>query len=322
MITQETRGLVLDLNNEDYHIDREFISSTGLKLLKETCPSTYKCYYIDNQERKTSFSKSTGSASHTSLLEGYKFNNEYYVALDKVDHPEALKTTEDIKVVLKAAGLKVSGKKDDLIERARDLDDVVFWDDLTKAHYAANVGKICISVDQMEIVQGINKSIQNNSKAMELLSTSKKEVSLFGKGSIYPNILKKVRFDLLGDTWFGDFKTAKSASEEYFQNSTYKFYYDLQFAMYADLFEEEYGQYPDIWVIVAETVPPFNVSTFQVGEDVLYYGPKRYKDSLETLDECRFSGQWPDYQGSKKAFTLKYPGWAYRKLENQYGEME
>jgi len=332
MITSETRGLIYGLDNEEYHDDRHFISSSCGKLILEKSPADYKYKYIDKNPSKSTASKSTGSASHSHLLENFKFWNEYYVGLSKHTFiPGALYKAEDMKELLGASGLKKSGKKEDLLKRIKDNFSgssragslLESWNELSSRHDRANYGKLCISPDQMEIIDGINDSIGRNSRAMEILGASKKEVSIFGQGSIYPELLKKGRFDILPDDGFHDFKTAKIASLEYFQKSVTNFNYDLQFAWYADLYREHFGRWPkEICAIVAETEPPYNVSVFDVDEDIMYYGQCKYEDAMERIANCMKWNFWPDYQGSDKSIKLNYNGWQYRQLEERYGSME
>lgn len=73
-----------------------------------------------------------GKALHKRLLEGREaFDAAFCARPDTADHPEALRTADDIKSRLRDLGEKVGGTKDELMERLRVADPgAVFWCEL------------------------------------------------------------------------------------------------------------------------------------------------------------------------------------------------
>lgn len=71
-------GLNNEISNEDYHADREYISSSGLKLMNK-CPREFYKKYIkgEEDEQKSSASLTFGSYVHSIILEPELVEEEY-----------------------------------------------------------------------------------------------------------------------------------------------------------------------------------------------------------------------------------------------------
>lgn len=95
-------GIFYNEENEVYHSDNGFISSSALKLLLDD-PIKYKAKYIDKtikSEQKDAFD--VGNAFHTALLEPHKFEAEYckFEGHKKGKKWEAFKEENKGKVIL------------------------------------------------------------------------------------------------------------------------------------------------------------------------------------------------------------------------------
>jgi hypothetical protein len=70
-------GIIRDLPNKDYHGDREYLSSSGLKLLLKDPKEFHKKYILNQDERKESNAFDEGSYAHSLILEPHKIEEEY-----------------------------------------------------------------------------------------------------------------------------------------------------------------------------------------------------------------------------------------------------
>jgi hypothetical protein len=79
------------------------------------------------------------------------------------------------------------------------------------------------------------------------------------------------------------------------------FYFDGMRAMGLDV---------DVAILIAaESTPPFDVVTYELGDDALGYGRSVYRDCLKTLKRCRAKNEWPGVgRGGPRMFEL--PPWA------------
>lgn len=68
-----------EISNEDYHGDREYVSSSGLKLVKKDPREYHKRYILGISEYKTSEALVFGTLCHTLLLEPEKYEEEYAI---------------------------------------------------------------------------------------------------------------------------------------------------------------------------------------------------------------------------------------------------
>lgn len=70
------QGLNLDVTNEEYHSDRAFLSSSGLKKLLDEPEMFYRIYIKNEKLLKESEALKVGTAIHTKILEPEKFDKE------------------------------------------------------------------------------------------------------------------------------------------------------------------------------------------------------------------------------------------------------
>lgn len=70
-------GINGDVSNKDYHDDREYISSSGLKLLLKDPKEFHKKYILGEAENKNSSAFEEGSYAHSLILEPEKVESEY-----------------------------------------------------------------------------------------------------------------------------------------------------------------------------------------------------------------------------------------------------
>ena len=123
-----------ELSNEDYHAG-DGVSSTVLKELIKRSPAHCRAL-MDGLRSKTSNAMNLGTVVHTAVLEPHRFWDQYWVAPERSEYPDALETTEEYRAAAERFGIDLQGKSSKeeirpLLEAASS--DLVFWEDLVAA---------------------------------------------------------------------------------------------------------------------------------------------------------------------------------------------
>lgn len=113
-------GVYFDLPEAEYHA-AEGLSSSGIKRLMGSTMDFWAGSWMnpDKEEDDTeSFARMLGKAHHVALLEAKTFGDRYCLDVVPEDAPEGtLRTALELKARCKEIGLKVTGTKDELVER-------------------------------------------------------------------------------------------------------------------------------------------------------------------------------------------------------------
>jgi hypothetical protein len=106
-----------------------------------------------------------------------------------------------------------------------------------------------------------------------------------------------------------DIKTAQSASPGAFGRAVGDYGYDLQAAIYSDVY--------DCGVIfcVVESTPPHGCALYELEADVVERARQAYKCAAIVWQECVESGEWPGYRTEVTSIT--YRGW-HRQLREEF----
>lgn len=105
-----------------------------------------------------------------------------------------------------------------------------------------------------------------------------------------------------------DLKTAADASPRGFSRAAANFCYHLQAALYTDLLYTVTGQNYDFIFLVVENESPHGVALYQLEDDAIEAGRRRYQAALETYRHCLNTDQWPCY--ATEVLSLELPRWA------------
>jgi len=79
MAKKLTDGFNKDFDNAEYHGDREYISSSGLKLILKNPREYYRKYVLNEQDNQNVAALSIGSYAHTRILEPHLVEKEYAI---------------------------------------------------------------------------------------------------------------------------------------------------------------------------------------------------------------------------------------------------
>lgn len=155
------------------------------------------------KEPLDSAAKMLGTVCHKVLLEGLEaYEAEFCPKPDKKEHPDALDTADDLKAYCAEHGLKVSGKKDELIDRVLAHNPrAKIWDVFCEGIIA---GRTPIGFDMHAQALLLDKYVRENPDYSKLLSGGLSEVSIFWEED---GVRYKSRIDYLRPTAVVDVKT-------------------------------------------------------------------------------------------------------------------
>ena len=260
--------------------EKEYNAAEGIRRsdlwLMNDSPQKFR-WHMDNPEDESKKSPSLifGSAAHKYVLEKSDFDNEYVIA------PEINRLTK-------------AGKED--------------W----AQFLADNVGKTVITQKDFDLIWEMDTALLKCSLAIEML-TGQHEVPVFWtdrdtgeKCKCKADVLKKM------DGCFAvvDYKTARDAGTEKFNNAMFRLGYHVQAAMYTEGIQMSLGldYRPDFYFVVQEKDAPYAVNVVQVSEDVMRFGDTIYHELLGKYHECRTADIWPGYVVDVPNETT-LPGW-------------
>lgn len=253
-----------ELSSEQYHGDREYISSSGLKLLL-TSPKEFHDRYVLNLESGTKSSPALiqGCHLHSSILEPEKVDVEYSV------FPGSIKRGKDWEKFLIENDNKVI---------------------LTQAQ-AALTDRLVKNFNTAEVV--INKGgFTEPVKIASFYAGGVAEESVMGE---LDGVKVKVRFDYRKNfETFGSINDLKTTSEyinslDKVKEICEKMHYDLSASLYIDMAEKAFGVPHDFYFTFLSKADG-TVKIFRASKEFLEKGRLKYKRALELLKSARKTG--------------------------------
>lgn len=315
-------GVYAGISNSEYH-GGPGISKSGLDIINRS-PAHF--YHAQNSERKPSTpDQQIGTLTHSLVLEPETFWDEYARPFNAAQFPDALVTNDDVKARLKDLNEKVSGRKDDLIERLRAADpEAIFLDDCRAEHERENDGKTLITEDQLATAEAMRDAINAHPKAGKLFTDGQAELSVYWTDD-ETGVLCRCRPDYLrNDGVVVDLKTALDASEDAFPRSVEKWRYHVQAAFYLDGLRAAKAAGADIaepraFVFVAvEKTAPYAVGVYVIDAEAIEIGRREYRQDLARYAECLSAEHWPAY--SDRIEPISLPEWRLRREAFEQGD--
>ena len=252
--------------NEQYHADTSSISKSGLDQINKT-PRHYQYRYLDGNKTKPTKPMIFGSAFHSYILEREKFNDEFVI----IPH---------------FVGTGSRDKKQKF--------------ELENSH------KTIITMDDMKIIMGMDKSIQEHPTASKLINQRGIVEKMFNWHDTTTGANCKCKPDKIIDKFILDLKSTDDASPIGFKFSAKKFRYHVQSAMYFDGLQANNVETKTMIFIAVEKTAPYLVGLYFYELDEMAEGRREYKENLKTYVDCLESGVWPGY--SEKIVPLELPG--------------
>lgn len=175
-----------------------------------------------------------------------------------------------------------------------------------KAAFAEeNAGKIILTSEAAEAVEGMAAGIKRNKGAMLLLeSATDREVSIFWDGM-------KARLDAVCALGVEDIKTTKGASLWDFGKSLHTFGYHIQAAHYLEAAAVAGLPADDFYIIAVENVAPYECALYKTGHASLEVGARELARLRDLYNSCRESGEYPGY--SPEPVEINIPAWAMKE---------
>lgn len=183
---------------------------------------------------------------------------------------------------------------------------------------AAQEGKDLISREDADNIQMMAAAIWVHPQAKEILEGSEHEISGYWYDSIYPNLLCKMRIDVLstGKGILADIKTTEDARSGRFQNLAFNMGYHIQAGWYCEGASLITGvPHNDFYFIVVEREAPYGVNVYKADPELMVHGLREARGAVDTYIKCLEKDEWPCYPPD--LLTLKLPGWVRRKEVTQ-----
>lgn len=260
------KGFNEKCSNEAYHLDREYKSSSALKLIIKDPRAYYKQYVLNEPQTFNSDALAIGSYAHTRVLEPH---------LEEVEY--ALWT-----------GSRRSG----------DL-----WKEFKAKAESEN--KTIITASQKSLVDNMCRQYEEASVKLGCIDTEKEVMisSFFTDGEAEETLCGeidgykvKTRFDYrkVEDGVFAsinDLKTTASpiGSREEVEEICSYWGYDVSAALYADLATQETGIKHDFYFIFMSK-KTMECKIFKASEAMLERGRATYKEAIKRLKEAEATG--------------------------------
>lgn len=157
-------------------------------------------------------------------------------------------------------------------------------------------------------------SIRNSTTVAEILRAGRSQVAVQDDLDVDGSpVQAKCLIDWVSDEFavLADLKTTGDASEDTFRCHVVNMGYDVQAAMYVDLWKAATGEeLPFLW-IVTESEEPHATALYQASKDSLARGRAILQARLRKYALCLAANRWDSYPTSP--VTLEPPTWAMMK---------
>ena len=258
--------------NEEYHSKKEYISASGLKMIKKS-----PLHFME-EERKTTEAMEFGSAYHTFILEPELFENEYYIFDDSA-----------IYSVLLGEGYKSPRSTKQYKEWAENNERL-------------SNGRISIDQSTYQMLGDMKNRLLRHRYVRSLISNGEPEMSVYVDAEIFngQKIKIKIRPDYKKDDKriISDLKTTSGASIYDFPRNAADFDYHIQASLYSDIMSEIEGKGLgwSFFFIAQEKAKPYAFNIFESSPQFISQGRYEYEQLLMLYAWCKENDTWPDYQ--------------------------
>jgi len=237
-------GIYFNMPEAEYHalpyFSRSFAEEVNFDLEEAQ-------YRLNNPVEQTD-AMALGTAIHSMFLEEETFNNLYVKApcFEDYSDKKILKTSEDLAEFLVSVGERKTGRKEELVARAKPFLDpryFVIWDEEV-ANFNKKVdreGKRVLSETEFATMQGLRESFAKRNEIKEILAEGYSEVTIIWKDE-ETDIMCKCRLDRIRPEAIGEIKSfsvknKKKSLFEYLFKEIVNNSYNLQFAVYQEAVE-------------------------------------------------------------------------------------
>lgn len=182
---------------------------------------------------------------------------------------------------------------------------------------AALNGQEVIAREQYDKGLRICEAVHDNYVFQQLAKDCVREVTLFGELEGVPC---KSRLDLAGDPGIIDIKGTRSCAPKQFGRSFCDLSYGFQMAFYREMYYQNVGFRPPVYIIAVETDDDFDCCAYEVPDQLLDDNLTRVKLALRDYKTAKAYNRWPGVdRGAKGALPLWVPNWAMSEDETDDG---
>lgn len=300
----------------DYYKDLA-LSYSGLKEFAIS-PAHYQAYIKMPKEQTAAMR--LGTLTHLALLEPEVYAHKFVVAPEPKDYPSALKTLDDLKLKCKELGLTVSGTKDALTTRLKEVGrDLTFWDDIVAQHTG---GKELLTPDDRDLIEGMVDAIQSHSVAFWLFTGGEAEKAFKWTDPLTSLVMKcKPDYLKVDQEYISDLKTVqpdKLNSRMSIERHVYDSKYHWQSGIYCRgislCIQKSLNRFAHVFVGNKPTVYQRGklthvVRVFMLDDAALEKAEIEYQPYLESFAKCVERDEWPCFP--EEAETISLPTWAW-----------
>lgn len=247
--------------NAEYHASPR-LSKSKLDLI-DKAPALYKYRIIDGNKRPETPALAAGTAVHMFCFEPHLLASHYWVLDD------AAKIAE------------IGGAK----PRATSAYKLWYAEQLE-----ANAGKISLDADDLQTYQGMQRSFQSHPIIAEYLAQPHTTEHILD-GEIL-GVEVQIKTDALGTGWIIDLKTTEDATEYAVTRSIKKYRYDVQDALYAEIYRQNFGTWPRFIFAFVEKTAPYLCELYELSEFDREQAHEKYRDNIRTYIDCMQTGDW------------------------------
>ena len=155
-------------------------------------------------------------------------------------------------------------------------------------------------------------NVLKSPKIQNMLSKGQSEISIF---QTVDGIPMKARLDFLDDVprFSIDIKSCRDCSPSFFGRDFINFKYDIKFGFYQKMIELEFGVNVPMLALACETTDECDYVPYNIPQEVLDIGYKKFLKLLSTWKECNEKNEWPTM--SKEIQEPIFPDWYFRNNE-------
>jgi hypothetical protein len=281
-------------SNKEYHSHKEYIGSSGLKLIKKS-----PLHFIEEEKKETE-AMQFGSAYHTFILEEEIFEQEYFV----FDETEILK----ILISEGAKSPRATNKYKDWKFEQEDLAGT----------------KTMLDLDTFNLIKSMKNRLMSHRYVRSLLSNGEAEKSIYTDIETFTG--QKVKVKIRPDhkknnkRIITDLKSCADASVDGFPRHAAELDYHIQAALYSSIMEAVEGKKMawSFFFIAQEKVKPFAFNIFEASPQFISQGNYEWEQLIMLYQWCLENNKWPGDQ----VFTenkyginvLNLPAWNIKEI--------
>ena len=277
---------IYEMEDEKYFA-HPAVSNSDLKKLARS-PAHFKHYKANPPGQSPVMA--AGSALHCAILEPNSFMDRYAILPD--DAPA--RPTEAM----------INAKNPSESSQLR----IAFWE----AADIVNEGKITLSNEKAAEYLHIGNLVRTHESLAHFFKKGKAEAAVFAKDPI-TGTLCKCKPDYL--TVVGKYsvmlevKSTEDSRPGQFARTAMNFGYFQAAAWYSTLMDWAGLGAPDLYLIIAfERDAPYGIQVYELPEEAMDYGRRRFREALDLYAHCLETNEWPNYDTSIQPLSL--PNWA------------